>query len=304
MGGIASMTGFGRAVRETPDETFEVEVRSVNNRSLKVQPRISESAAVLTARVEHHVRERVERGTLHVTIKHRQRGAASHYRMDEALLKHYAQVIDKAGRELQWSSAVDLANIAALPGVVTQEEGVGADLDAFWDRLRPALDEAIAALLKMRREEGAGIGHELAQLADRILSLAASVEGRVEGAVEDYRKKLRVRIDKLLKGTGIPTPEADLARELAMFADRSDISEELQRLRSHVAQLKTTVAGKDVKAGETPEGVGRKLEFLAQELLREANTMASKSHDTSLVESVLAIKLEVEKVREQVANVE
>jgi uncharacterized protein (TIGR00255 family) len=292
------MTGFGRSARETADETFEVEVRSVNNRSLKIQPRISESAAVLAARVEHHVRERIERGTLHVTIKHRQRGASSAYRLDERLLKHYALVLDKVSRELQWQGPIDMAQVAQLPGVVSQEESLEGDLEAFWERLRPVLDEALERLVSMRREEGSGIAQNLRSLADRIVELSQAVEGRVEGAVEDYRKKLRTRIDKLLRGTGVPTPEADLARELAVFADRSDISEELQRLRSHVGQLRATV---DSEAGEP---VGRKLEFLAQELLREANTMAAKSHDTSLVESVLSIKLEVEKVREQVANVE
>jgi uncharacterized protein (TIGR00255 family) len=296
------MTGFGRSTRETAGETFEVEVRAVNNRSLKVQPRISETAAVLAARVEHHVRERIERGTIHVTIKHRLHGASSSYRLDKTLLKQYAKEILETAGELGWpyhpNHPIDLVEIAQLPGVVTSAEPLESDLDAFWERLRPALDEAVDRLTEMRREEGRGIGRELTALADRILELTQAVEGRVEGAVEDYRKKLRARIDKLLKGTGIATPEADLARELAVFADRSDISEELQRLRSHVAQVRSTLQVQD------GEPVGRKLEFLAQELLREANTMSAKSHDTELGGSVLAIKLEVEKVREQVANVE
>src|SRR5262249_33838498 len=120
---------------------------------------------------------------------------------------------------------------------------------------------------------------------------------RIDPALDEYRKKLRARIEKLLQGTGIEAPEPDLARELAMFADRSDISEELQRLRSHCAQVKETLR---VPA----EPVARPLDLLAQEPLRESNTMASKRHDPSLVSHVLEMKLEVEKVREQVANLE
>ncbi len=295
------MTGFGRATRETPDETFEVEVRAVNNRSLKVQPRLSESASALAARVEQHVRETIDRGTIYVNVKHRRRGGSTAYKLDQTLLKAYVEQLRDVEKALLPTGArpapFTLAEAAALPGVVSLDDALEGDLEAFWERLKAPLDEAIRDLVAMRREEGKGIAHDLESLAARILQLAQAVEGRVEGAVEDYRAKLRARIDKLLKGTGIPIPEADLARELAMFADRSDISEELQRLRSHVTQLRATLAGNG-------EPVGRKLEFLAQELLREANTMASKSHDTSLVSSVLEIKLEVEKVREQVQNVE
>jgi uncharacterized protein (TIGR00255 family) len=299
MAGIASMTGFGRATRETPDETFEVEVRAVNNRSLKVQPRLSETASGLAARVEHHVRERVDRGTVYVTVKHRRRGGAAAHRLDERLLCTLFARLQELEKELVGAPqpTFTIAHVAALPGVVTTEDTLEDDLEAFWGRLRAPLDEAIDQLIAMRREEGHGIARSLEATADRIVALARTVETRVEVAVEEYRARLRTRIDKLLKGSNVPLPEADLARELALFADRSDISEELQRLRSHVDQLRAALAAEG-------EPVGRKLEFLAQELLREANTMASKSHDTSLVASVLEIKLEVEKVREQVANVE
>lgn len=298
MSGIASMTGFGRATRDTADETFEVEVRAVNNRSLKVQPRLSESAQALGARVEHHIRERIARGTLYVTVKHRRRGGGMVHRLDEQLLKTYSERLRGVAKEIGSGGDFNLAQVALLPGVVSVEDALSDDTEAFWERLRAPLDEALDHLVAMRREEGKAIARELEMIANKILASLAQVEGRIDGALDDYRKKLRARIDKLLQGTGIATPEADLARELALHADRSDVSEELQRLRSHVSQLQAALRA---KGGEP---VGRKLEFLAQELLREANTMASKSHDTQLVEHVLEIKLEVEKIREQVANVE
>lgn len=300
--GIASMTGFGRSSAETPDETFEVEVRTVNNRFLKVQPRISDSAAHLSAHVEQHVRERIARGTVHVSIRHVRRGGVARYRIDEELLARYAATLLERSGALQAPapfglSMFNLAEVAALPGVIVERDEAQGDLEAFWARVRPPLDAALDALVAMRREEGRSIARDLESLAGRILALAEKVEARLEPALDDYRRKLRARIEKLLRGTGIETPETELARELALFADRSDISEELQRLRSHCAQLRDTLRA-------SSEPVGRKLEFLAQELLREANTMASKSHDTSLVNHVLEMKLEVEKVREQVANLE
>lgn len=294
---VASMTGFGRARRETSDQVFEVEVRAVNNRFLKIQPRLSESLAPLSAHIEQRLRERLARGTVHVTIRHVRRGGAGRYKIDEDALRRYADTLERVRLELIYPQPFTMAEVAMLPGVVHDTEEAQNDLDSFWDALRPALDSAIDGLVAMRHEEGKGIARELEQMCERIVALAVKVEGRIEPALDDYRKKLRARIEKLLHGSGVDAPEPDLARELAMFADRSDISEELQRLRSHCAQVKETLRA-------PTEPVGRKLEFLAQELLREANTMASKSHDTSLVGHVLEMKLEVEKVREQVANLE
>ncbi|MEZ0227568.1 MAG: YicC/YloC family endoribonuclease, partial [Planctomycetota bacterium] len=130
MAGIASMTGFGRATRETPDETFEVEVRAVNNRSLKVQPRLSESASALAARVEHHVRERVARGTVYVTVKHRRRGGAAAHRLDEKLLCKFFEALQELEKELTGGAErkFNIAEVAALPGVVTTEESLEDDL--------------------------------------------------------------------------------------------------------------------------------------------------------------------------------
>jgi uncharacterized protein (TIGR00255 family) len=291
------MTGFGRSRRESAEQVFEVEVRAVNNRFLKVQPRLSESLAPLSAHIEQRVRERLARGTVHVTIRHVRKSGAGRYRIDEDVLRRYAETLERVRLELRHPQPFTMAEVAALPGVVHDAEEAQNDLESFWDALRPALDAALDGLIAMRHEEGAGIARDLVQVCEKLLGLAVKVEGRIDPALDEYRKKLRARIEKLLQGSGIEAPEPDLARELAMFADRSDISEELQRLRSHCSQVKETLRA-------PAEPVGRKLEFLAQELLREANTMASKSHDTSLVSHVLEMKLEVEKVREQVANLE
>jgi uncharacterized protein (TIGR00255 family) len=293
---VSSMTGFGRASCETEEAVFEVEVRAVNNRFLKVQPRLSESIAPLAAEIEQRIRERVARGTIHVTVRHTRKSGSAAYRIDEALLRSYAGSLRRVEREVSCAPS-SLAQVALLPGVVSQGDDVTRDLSACFLALKPALDAALDALAAMRRAEGASLAREIESLVARILALADRVEARTEGALDDYRRKLKARIEKLLHGTGIAIAEADLARELAVFADRSDVTEELQRLRSHGAQIRETLRA-------PAEPVGRKLDFLAQELMREANTMAAKSHDTSLAAHVLEMKLEVEKVREQVANLE
>src|SRR5579871_2075333 len=161
------MTGFGRSTRETADEVFEVEVRSVNNRSLKVQPRISESAGALAAHVEHHVRERVSRGTVYVTIRHRRRGGSAAYRLDEVLLRTYAKKLVALAKEFGEGAAdFDLAQVALLPGVVTADGSLEGDLESFWERLRAPLDEAIDRFAAMRREEGRGIALTLGSICD------------------------------------------------------------------------------------------------------------------------------------------
>jgi uncharacterized protein (TIGR00255 family) len=188
--------------------------------------------------------------------------------------------------------------VALLPGVVRPD--AAPPPEAVWPPLKDAVCRAVDALAVMRRQEGAGIGAELERAADEIATLTGKIEVLAPAAVREQVERLRARVEQLLVGSpgaAVALAPHELARELALLADRSDIREEVQRLRSHVQQLKATV--------RAPGGpAGRKLEFLAQELLREANTMASKTHDGELVQHVLAVKLLVEQIREQVANVE
>jgi uncharacterized protein (TIGR00255 family) len=189
-----------------------------------------------------------------------------------------------------------LGEIALLPGVVREDLAHDAQTEA-WPVLSTVASQALDALDAMRRREGQGITDDLRQTGRAILDVAREIEALVPDVVREQGNRLRARIEQLLKEAQHSVDPGELLRETALLADKSDIAEEVQRLRSHVEQLLAALQAEDGP-------VGRKLEFLAQELLRESNTMASKTHDTSLVQRILAIKLHVERIREQVANVE
>jgi uncharacterized protein (TIGR00255 family) len=185
-----------------------------------------------------------------------------------------------------------IGQVALLPGVVRDE---GPACEEAWPEVARGLADALDALETMRRREGEGVAADLRRTAESIVAAARQVAAQVPVVVRDQGARLKQRVEQLLAEGALDRGE--LAREVALLADKSDIAEELQRLDSHVEQLLATL--------QAPAGpIGRKLEFLAQELHREANTMASKTHDTALVQQILAIRLLVERIREQVANVE
>jgi len=292
--GLCSMTGFGAARVHEGGVRLEVEARSVNHRHLKVNVRSPEAIHALAPRLEELVRKRLRRGTVYVTVRCHRDDEGAAFRLDAALLRRFFAELTTLAGDLNVAPP-DLGRVALLPGVVRQEEPDEAD-DALWALLERTAAEALTELEAMRRTEGAGLAADLRGAAREIAATADEVERKLPTALEEQAARLRARVQQLLDGSqGLEASE--LAREVAVLADKSDISEELQRLRSHVAQLEEAL-------GATDGPVGRKLEFLAQELLRESNTMASKSHDTAIVQAVLAIKLLVDRIREQVANVE
>ena len=287
------MTGFGAA--RSADGLLEVEVRAVNQRHLKVVVRAPEALSGLVPRLEELVRERLARGSVVVSVRRSDALAGSAYRLDVALLERLYQELVAAAQRLS-AEPPSLGQVALIPGVVRPEEQA-EDLEALQQALEGALREALGRVDAMRAAEGAGIARTLEEAAAEILRLAEAVAARGPEAMREQAERFQSRLEQLLADRSLALDAGALAREVALLSERVDVSEELQRLRSHVAQLLGAVRG-------AREPVGRKLEFLAQELHREANTMASKSHDTALVETVLAIKLRVEQVREQVANVE
>lgn len=287
------MTGFGAARVEHASGQLEVEVRTVNHRHLKVNVRLPEALAALSPRVEELVRGRLARGTVYVVARQTGVLGARNHQLDVQLLRRLHGELLAMARELG-TSPPDLAQLALLPGVVRELDDPGAAAD-LWPELARAVEEALGALDDMRRREGEGIGRDIVETVGRIARLGDAIESRAPLAVAEQAERLRARIEHL---AGEHVSAADLAREVALLADRSDVCEEVHRLRSHLLQVTEAVAS----GGSEP--VGRKLEFLAQELLREANTMASKSHDSALVRDILGVKLEVERIREQVANVE
>lgn len=297
---IASMTGFGREVREEGGERIEVEVRSVNHRGLKVNVRLSDKLAGLQPDLETIVRRRVDRGMVHVEVRYEAPAGARAYSVNRDVVRHYVSEVQALRRELGIEkgegTAVDLERLLALPGAVIAQPGGAADEEALFARVRATTERALEAFDASRRREGAALGEDLRRRRAAIGAALAAVKARIPAALALYRTRLDERIRLLLESAGATLAPQDLAREVALFADRTDISEEVTRLETHLEELDRALA-----AGGP---VGRRLEFLGQEMLREANTMGSKSQDPALVEAILAIKLEVDKIKEQVANVE
>jgi uncharacterized protein (TIGR00255 family) len=284
------MTGFGAARREAEDAVAQVEVRSVNNRHLSVSIRGPSAFDAKQSELEAFVRARLQRGTVTATISVRSRRDAAPSRINAGVVQAYTKQLSDAGLP---TSPEIVAQILRLPGVLED-----APQDAFGDAelalARDALDAAIAALVEMREREGATLAAELDAGAADVERLAAVVATRVPEALKTAHDRLKERLAALLADAEVP--EELVAREIAVLADRSDVAEEVARLASHVAQWRGALA----------EGgpIGRRLDFLAQELGREANTIGSKSQDETIARAVVDMKVAIERLKEQAANVE
>jgi uncharacterized protein (TIGR00255 family) len=292
---IRSMTGFGSAEVITPAGRFRVEARAVNHRFAEVVVRLPRELAALEDRVRVLAQGRVLRGRVEVTIIRDERaGRTRTVRSDVDLARAYVQALRELADALGVSGDVGLPVIAAFPDVLKIEES-REDLEALWPLVQPAVEQALAALVGMREAEGRRLAPDLLARADRVEELLAQIEGRAPAVRADYAQRLRQRIAQLLGD--VPVDEQRLAMEVAVFAERSDTSEEVTRLRSHLAQFRH-----DVTAGTG--AVGRRLEFLVQEMFREATTIGAKANDVEIARAVIAIKGELESLREQVQNIE
>ena len=293
-GEVRSMTGFGRSAVARDGVDVRVEARSVNARHLKVTTRGPALLDAHQAALETLVRERVERGTVTLSIGlTRARGAAP-ASIDGAVLADYARQARDAARHAGLEvTEPSLDTLLRLPGVLGEPTEAALD-DAEQAVLRDALAGALDALLEMRRREGEELRGVLVAGAQRIEQLAGRIEARVPVALDEHRTRLRERLTALLDGVDVP--EETVAREAAVLSERTDVAEELDRLRSHAAQWRDAL----VAGG----AVGRRLDFLAQELGREANTIGSKTGDAEIRDAVIELKLEIDRLKEQAANVE
>lgn len=292
---IRSMTGFGSADAQTPTGRLTVEIRSLNHRFGEVLVRLPRDLAPLEDRVRGSVQSRVLRGRVEVTIMREERGARSKsVRPDIELARAYAQALRELSDVLGVAGEMGLSQFAAFPDVIKVEE-TREDLERLWPELAHAVDEATSALVVMREAEGRRLVDDLAARLDRIEEHVATAAARSRVAALEYGQRLRERIRQMLGE--VPVDESRLATEIAVFAERVDVSEEVTRLRSHVAQFRQELS-------DAVGAVGRKLEFVLQEMGREANTIGSKANDLEITRAVITIKGELESMREQVQNVE
>ncbi len=292
---IRSMTGFGTASADATGGRFAVEIRSVNHRFSEAQVRLPRDLVALEERVRALVMERIRRGRVEVVIS-RDEGTRRPrtFRADVDLAASYARALRDLAAGVEVSGEISLAQLAALPDVLRLEEE-RVEVDAFWPALESAVRAAAEALVAMRMVEGARLAEDMLARAGAVERMAEAIAGRSRGVVQAYGERLRGRLAELLGET--PVDEARIATELAVFADRSDITEELTRLRSHLDQFRQVVTAED-------GAVGRKLEFILQEMGRETNTIGSKANDLEITRAVIEMKGELESLREQIQNIE
>jgi len=294
---IRSMTGFGSAKSHLDGWDVRVEVRSVNHKGLNVSLNLPEPLQSRENELQSLIRERISRGHVYLRLRCDVEAEAIGDLLDRDKLTGYLRAIKELADKVGLSVAVDPASLPALSGTLGGDPLERMAKGKAWERIRAVCCEALDALLQMKQKEGAALQAQLNEVCNRIGELAQEVETACPTLIEAYQHRLLERVRTLLGEKAAELDSDAICREVAVCAERSDVSEEIARLKSHLAQFREALQGIDVP-------VGRKLEFLAQEMLREANTMAAKLPGTERTRDVLNIKTEVDRLREQVRNVE
>lgn len=289
------MTGYGKGTTTGDNFSVSVDLKTVNNRFLDIHLRMGSELASLEPAIKKRISSRLSRGRVDVTVN-LERTAQLAYELNRPLIAGYITALKQLQQDFEIGGELDINVLARIPGAL-QAARNGID-ERMIAALEAALDHALDELEKMREQEGEALKLELRNRVEKIESLVPAIEASAAGLADAYRLRLQKRIGELLNRGGqvVEIDPARLAQEVAYLADRSDVSEEMVRLRSHLSQFQ--------EALEAPGEAGKMLDFLLQELNREANTTLSKSTDLAIKEAGLAIKAEVEKLREQVQNVE
>lgn len=316
---IRSMTGFGAAVMSDADVSVRVEARSVNHRYLQVKSRLPQDHGHLEIEVEALVKSHLERGAVTITVSLERAGGRTPAKIDVAVARRYQGEIAELGAKLGLASTISVETLLGLPGVIaTSEDDTKREHES--KLVLKCLARALEALVVMREREGGALLADLEKNASGVEKVMAKLEKRLPKVLEEYHQNLKARVDDLLGVTDSSKPStkpgaksasaakkpantrassidpADLAREIALVADKMDVSEEFARLKSHLSQLEKLLGG--------AKPVGRQLDFLVQEFFREANTIGSKCNDAEAAHAVVELKTLIERLREQVQNVE
>jgi uncharacterized protein (TIGR00255 family) len=292
------MTGYGEARYQSDSLTLAIELRALNNRYLKVSVRAADPYHLLEPEFEKVIRRTVRRGTLQVHLRLDRQFAAQDFRINTTALRSYIDQLRGVQGDLGLSDGGDvlLSQVLALPGVVPEPGNQNFDLHEDWPILQKVLEEALANLQAMRQEEGRAMAQELLQHRDAIAAQLGRIRARIPEVTVLFRDRLYERVRSLLAEHDVEIDRNDLIKEVSIFAERSDISEEVVRLASHLDQFQEMM--------QDPESPGRKLEFLTQEMFRETNTIGSKASDIEISRHVVEIKGTLEKIRELVQNIE
>ncbi len=289
-----SMTGFGASSAEADGEAVVVELRSVNHRYCDVKARLPRELAGLEPMVVARVKGRLERGACEVSLRRTGTApGAGRVRLDLSLARDHLARLEELATALGLEGRPTLRDLAEAEGVITLGDAE-IDLERVGNVVAGALDAALEQLVAMRAREGEALASDLEARLARIEAWVVEVEAEAPKALEAWRARMETRIAELAEG--VEVDPGRLAGEIAILADKSDVAEEVTRLRSHLGHFRELLAGDGA--------VGRKLDFLVQEMNREVNTIGAKSQSTGIAERVVELKAELERVREQVQNLE
>ncbi len=293
---MRSMTGFGQASADNDGITIGAETSSVNHRYLDIGIRLPSALSSFESEARKLIQGRLERGRINVlmTFEGELPGAAK-LEFDHGLARQYIDTAREFAEEAELKDDIGATSALRIAQLWTLKTPRPEELTDLWDLASKALDGAIDQLIEMRKAEGANLRKDISERIDKIRNVTAEIEVRVPGVIDEYRERLRERISSVLPADS-EIDEQRLLTEMAIFADKADISEELSRLRSHVQQFET-LAGQE-------SNVGRRLDFLIQEMFREITTIGSKARNAEISHEVVEVKGELEKMREQIQNVE
>lgn len=285
---LLSMTGHGQATAQDDHVQVLVEIRSVNNRFLKISVS-SELDAGYQSRMESIVRERIKRGSVSLRVKLQFLGENQQHELNATVIEAYQKQLEAMNH------TASIEAILQLPGVISENED-SSRFEAVWPVVEKGLNEAVDKLIEMRRAEGEAMKNDLLDNCRLIAAEVEQVKEQAPNVAASYAKRISDRVNQLLDQHNVSVGPSDLVREIGIFAERVDISEELVRLDSHLKQFHTIA--------DSDETNGRKLDFLTQELLRETNTIGSKANHADIASHVVEIKSIIERIREMVQNVE
>jgi len=297
---LLSMTGYGEDRRQQNNRSIVTEIRTINGRYLKVSTRTGEGYASLEPKIDALVRKHLRRGSIQVTLRIEREASSDDFQINGSVVQSYYRQLELLRDGLDSSKSgqrepIAIESLLQLPGVV-DESARSADTEGDWPTIEQSLTAALERLTEMRSTEGQAMSDDLSANCGVISTEVEKIASRAPEVVQAYQTRLTDKLNHLLDKHSVEVEPATIVREVGIFADRADISEEVVRLRSHLEQFDTIMKGE--------ESAGRKLEFLTQEMFRETNTIGSKANDATIAGHVIEIKAAIERMREMIQNIE
>ena len=293
---LASMTGFAQSSATKEQTYFYLEIRTLNGKYFKSTLKLPDFFSCFEPKIEQILHESIIRGTVTYSLRVRDNGKIFAYQVNTEAVKGYLQALHMILTEHPYENThIDIGNILQMPGVCQPPIAESEIIEQQWQTIEQLTKDALEKLWQMRYKEGKTIKQDLDTHCEKIIIAHKQIKERAEGVIKDYAQRLNHRVKKLLSEAQIELDSAELAREVAIFAERADINEELSRLECHINQFRSIA--------EKEDNVGRKLEFLAQEMLRETNTIGAKANDSKIAQLVVEIKGHIDRIKEQTMNI-